>query len=76
MYLGEGEGICDPCDTSAKFNFEFQRFLPRSLTNIFSLTLSSTQDRIEKHKEEVEELEALEKVVEEETPKNVRVSQR
>jgi hypothetical protein len=31
------------------------------------------QDRIEKHKEEVEELEALEKVVEEETPKNVRV---
>ena len=38
---------------------------PRKVASVF-------KDRIEKHKEEVEEIEALEKIVEEEVPRNVK----
>lgn len=40
---------------------------PRKIASVF-------KDRIEKHKEEVEEIEALEKVVEEIIPPNVKWS--
>jgi len=41
---------------------------PKKVASVF-------KDRIEKHKEEVEEIEALEKIVEEEVPRNIKWSQ-